>query len=155
MLLTGGSELYHQHHKKTDKVLSRIWEDQVIEINPQNSNGMISGELHTVVNLESELLGYLIFNTAPSKVDFFTYLTVFSTEGSIIQVSILEYRENYGGEIASKRFLKQYIGKKAEHNTKFSDKIAGISGATLSVNSLNHALQKDTRELITYLNTLN
>ena len=50
------------------------------------------------------------------------------------------YREDYGGEIGSKRWLKQFIGKTQNDELKYQDNIVAISGATISVRSMTSAV---------------
>jgi major membrane immunogen (membrane-anchored lipoprotein) len=47
----------------------------------------------------------------------------------LLKLQILAYRENYGGEIANKRWLKQFL-------TRPTEKVQAISGATISVESM-------------------
>jgi Na+-transporting NADH:ubiquinone oxidoreductase subunit NqrC len=54
----------------------------------------------------------------------------------------LIYRENYGGEIGSKRWLKQFIGM-----TEPKNYVDGISGATISVNSMKYSINKLIKSL--------
>ena len=59
----------------------------------------------------------------------------------IIKASkILAYREDYGGEIGSKRWLRQLIGKTSDDELIYGDNIAAISGATISVRSMTNAI---------------
>ena len=50
------------------------------------------------------------------------------------------YREDYGGEIGSKRWLKQFIGKTQNDELRYGDNIAAISGATISVQVMTKAM---------------
>ena len=58
-----------------------------------------------------QLLGFAFIGTAPSKTDTFEYLVVFDQSLIIKKVNVLVYREDYGGEIGSNRWLKQFVGK--------------------------------------------
>lgn len=82
------------------------------------------------------LVGYVFLGVAPSRDNVFDYLVIFDNQLAIINIKILAYRENYGGEIASKRWLKQFIGKKVSDTIKYERDIDAISGATVSANSL-------------------
>jgi len=53
---------------------------------------------------------------------------------------VLIYREEYGGEIGSKRWLKQFIGKTKTDDLRYGDNIINISGATISVRSMTSAM---------------
>ena len=50
------------------------------------------------------------------------------------------YREDYGGEIGSKRWLKQFNGKGKNDNIEYEKDIIAISGATLSAKSMTVAM---------------
>ena len=57
----------------------------------------------------------------------------------IKQINVLEYREPYGGEIKNSKFLKQFQkarNKTTKNKLKLSNQVDGISGATISVNSI-------------------
>ncbi len=98
------------------KIPSRISEDNFFRI----KNG-------------GELLGYVYLDQAPSKTADFDYLVIFGKDLAIARTKVLVYREEYGGEIGSKRWLRQFTGiSKASQ----LDNIAAISGATISVRSM-------------------
>ena len=50
------------------------------------------------------------------------------------------YREEYGGEIGSRRWLKQFIGKTQNDQFRYGDNIDAIAGATISVRSMTNAM---------------
>ena len=54
----------------------------------------------------------------------------------IIDSRVLVYRENYGYEIKYDYFLDQIRGNSLKENGKLAKRVANISGATLSVNSM-------------------
>lgn len=58
----------------------------------------------------------------------------------IIAVSILEYRESRGGEVQLPSFRKQFINAGLDKKGKLNQRIDGITGATLSVRSLNRSV---------------
>lgn len=84
----------------------------------------------------SVLYGYAFVDQAPSKTAEFDYLVLFDKELSIVHSKVLVYREEYGGEIGSKRWLKQFLGKNGSDRVSHESNIDGISGATISVRSM-------------------
>jgi hypothetical protein len=54
----------------------------------------------------------------------------------IKNLRVMTYRENRGGEVATPAFTDQFISAELEDNHKLDVTIDGISGATLSVQSL-------------------
>ena len=65
----------------------------------------------------------------------------------VLKSKILLYREEYGGEIGSTRWLKQFIGKKGGDELKLGDNIIAISGATISVRSMTNAMNDFLKSL--------
>ncbi len=86
------------------------------------------------------LLGYAYISKAPSKTDQFDYLILLDNNLAILKAKVLVYREDYGGEIGSTRWLKQFIGKTQNDELRYQDNIVAISGATISVRSMTNAV---------------
>jgi len=82
------------------------------------------------------LVGYSYYSKAPSLYNLYDYLIILDVNLKIKKSKILVYREDYGGEIASKRWLKQFIGKSSLDSFLYSKDISAISGATISVKSM-------------------
>ena len=99
-----------------------------------------NGQLYSVHSKDHMLLGYAFLGYAPSKTDTFDYLVVFDSEFIIKNMKVLVYREDYGGEIGSKRWLRQFVGKNPEARFDYGQNIAAISGATISVQSMTRAV---------------
>jgi len=93
----------------------------------------------------------LAFDQAPSKFHKFEYYIIFSNKGEILKVEVLNYNENYGVEICNKRWLKQFKNINTSSFFTFNNSIDGISGATLSVQSISANSWKVTQRLKTYL----
>ncbi len=89
---------------------------------------------------ENTILGYYFVDKAPSKTADFDYLVIFNPNLEIIHSKILIYREEYGGEIGSKRWLKQFIGLTGKDRVSYETNIDGIAGATISVRSMTIAM---------------
>jgi len=92
------------------------------------------------IKAENQLLGYAYISKAPSKTDQFDYLILLDNNLTILKAKVLAYREDYGGEIGSKRWLKQFIGKTQDDELRYQDNIVAISGATISVRSMTEAV---------------
>lgn len=99
------------------------------------------------IKKNKQLLGYAYIDKANSKVDQFDYLIIFNSELIILKSKILIYRENYGSEISSKRWLKQFIGKTITDKLEYGNNIDGISGATISAKSMTYAITKALKNL--------
>lgn len=109
------------------------------EINKELPSKFENNNLLEIKSKDS-LLGYAYVAKAKSKTDDFDYLVLFDNNLIIVKSKVLKYRENYGGEIGSKRWLKQFIGKTQNDKLRYGDNIAAISGATISVRSMTSAI---------------
>lgn len=92
------------------------------------------------VNNNEIKIGYLYVGKAPSKTDEFDYMVLFDTELNIIKSKVLIYREDYGNEIGSRRWLKQFNGKTSNDTLRYEDNVDAISGATISARSMTIAV---------------
>ena len=70
----------------------------------------------------------------------FTFITLYNLDDEILKIKILDYPSDYGYEITSKNWLKQF-NQTNGHNLTIDKDIDGISGATISVNSLINELE--------------
>ena len=89
-----------------------------------------------VIKQKDVVLGYCVVAQAPSKFHQFDYYIIFNSEIEILKIEILEYRENYGAEICSKNWLANFIKLSTNNYPEYNRRIDGISGATISVNSI-------------------
>ena len=99
------------------------------------------------IEANNSFLGYAYISKAFGKVDYFDYLVLLDKDLVVLKTKILVYREDYGGEIGSKRWLKQFIGKTQNDELKYGDNIVGISGATISVQVMTNAMNNLLRSL--------
>lgn len=134
--------------KKVDKEISEIFEIDTFKFEAFNIPNDISKKLPSKfeadnffqIHSNNKLLGYAYVSKAPSKTDQFDYLVLLDSELVVLNTKILVYREDYGGEIGSKRWLKQFIGKTQNDDLRYGDNIMAISGATISVRSMTTAM---------------
>ena len=99
------------------------------------------------IKSNEELIGYAYLGNAPSKTATFDFLVLFDTDFIVTKTKVLIYREDYGGEIGSKRWLKQFIGSTKDDNYKPNDNIVAIAGATISVNSMTKAINEVLQDI--------
>lgn len=102
------------------------------------------------------LSSFAILDNVIGKSMPITFFVIFSNQSQIKYVEIVKYRESYGGEIKSRRWLDQFIDKDASSDFLIGDDIHGISGATISANSISHGVNKLSilmPWLIEFLNT--
>jgi Na+-translocating ferredoxin:NAD+ oxidoreductase RnfG subunit len=100
----------------------------------------ITGDNLFRLGKEGELLGYAFIGEAPSKTAMFDYLVIFDRELKVLQAKVLVYREEYGGEIGSHRWLRQFEGMTGQDRASTETNIDAISGATISVRSMTRSM---------------
>jgi len=142
--------------KKMDKTLAKLWPEHSITKMPINLVGssqkklsfsLRKNTLFKILNF-SKTEAYLFLSKGIGKMSEFDYMVVFKKDLSILKIKLLVYREDYGGEIGSNRWLKQFIGKKDPVKMKFGHDIQNISGATISARSLTEDVKKVTRKMM-------
>ena len=145
--------------KKADKEISKfynienIFKETIIISEGNNLKTLAEFNDENLFKIISNgnLLGYGYIGSAFGKAADFDYLDLFDLDFIIIKSKILIYREEYGGEIGSKRWLKQFVGKSSNSSELVYGKtIIPISGATISVKSMTKAINdllKSIKEL--------
>lgn len=134
--------------KKVQKELQKIFQTQEYDLDPiqvsSELNGILPKKIDNTnffrISQEDNDLGFLFVDRASSKTAEFDYLVVFDNKLSIVHSKVLIYREEYGGEIGSKRWLRQFIGKTGGDRVDHETNIDGIAGATISVRSMTSSI---------------
>jgi hypothetical protein len=135
---------YWQFDKKSREIVS----SSIAKIFKSQNCGIaeIDDTFYTIKK-DNAIVGYLAVTDAPSKFHTFDYYILFDNKAEILKVEILHYRENWGAEICSPKWLKQFIGIDTENSQAYNNGVDGISGATISVNSLKYDLLKTCKAL--------
>lgn len=133
--------------KKATKLIEKTYAVDDIQLKHKEfQTNSVVGDLYKIID-SNQLLGYAFIGTAPSKTDTFEYLVVFDSSLVIKKVNVLVYREDYGGEIGSNRWLRQFVGKARSTDLAVGKNIAAISGATISVYSMTNAVNQLLNEM--------
>lgn len=91
--------------------------------------------------------GYAVITEERGKYLPITFMVGVTTELRVRDVAVLVYRESRGGDVKRKRFLAQYRGKRARDAIDSNRDIINISGATISVRSMNAGVKRVLAEL--------
>ena len=133
--------------KKATKLIEKTYAvDDIQLLHKEFQTNSVVGDFYKIID-SNQLLGYAFIGTAPSKTDTFEYLVVFDSSLVIKKVNVLVYREDYGGEIGSNRWLRQFVGKARSTDLAVGKNIAAISGATISVYSMTNAVNQLLNEM--------
>lgn len=71
-----------------------------------------------------------------------TFIVGLQPDGRVKDVAVMAYREPYGAEVRSKRFLVQYRDRRPGDSLRSHHEITNIAGATLSVDAASRAVKK-------------
>ena len=96
--------------------------------------------LYEIQGSDGSTLGYAYLGHAPSMKNIFDYLVILEPDLRIKKTKVLIYREDYGRQIGSQRWLKQFIGVESGVELKYGEEIDAISGATISAKSMTRAI---------------
>ena len=150
-LLTTAFSIPEKIEKKADKVIAKFYETESFSKQAVNISEVLNaktvadfkeGNLFQIISKE-KILGFGYIGTAPSKTATFEYLILFDKNFIISKSKVLVYREEYGGEISSRRWLQQFDGAVAGgKELKYNEDIIPISGATISVRSMTRAINE-------------
>ncbi len=77
-----------------------------------------------------------------------TWILSTNTEGRILDIAVMIYRESRGREVSRKRFLKQFEGKSIKDSLSTNKDIIRITGATVSV----QAVCKGVKKMLAFIN---
>lgn len=90
----------------------------------------------------STLLGHAFVVEEIGKHRPITFVVGLRPDGRVADVAVMAYREAYGGEIRSARFLSQYHDKGPGDAVRPYRDIRNVAGATLSVEAASRAVKK-------------
>ena len=110
-----------------NKVKQRFYRDELYYWNISNNDTTIA---------------YALMDNVLGKSMPITFLVILNNEGDILASEVIKYREAYGSEVGNKNWLAQFTHFNDTTDFKIGKNIDGISGATISVNSLSKGIQK-------------
>ena len=91
---------------------------------------------------DGRLLGFFIVDYVIGKHEAIDYSVAIGADGRVRRVEILEYRESYGGEIANRDWLAQFVGTSGNDRLRPGSDIRIISGATLSSRHVTEGIKR-------------
>lgn len=94
---------------------------------------------HNIIQ-DNNVIGYFYYGNALGKLDTFDFVVIYDQDLIIKKIKVVAYREDYGGEIGSNRWLKQFINLTKEDSVTYGKEIKAISGATISASALTLAV---------------
>lgn len=122
------------------KVTDKINKTTKAELGGDNLFKVLTGD---------KFVGYIYVGEAASMKKVFDYVILFNPELTIKKSKVLIYREDYGLQIGSQRWLKQFIGLSITDSVIYEETIDGIAGATISASSMTRATDNVLKTLRT------
>ena len=103
---------------------------------PEDSFDLYIGETGDKVD------GYAMIHNTIGKYKHMTYMVGVDPLGNCTDVELLVFRDAKGSEVGKKRFNSQYDGKTVTDPIRINKDIINISGATMSVRSMNAGVKR-------------
>ena len=86
--------------------------------------------------------GWFFIDDVVGKHEFITYALGLAADGTVKQIEVMDYRENYGDAVRRTDWRAQFTGKKHGAKLKLDDDIRSVSGATLSCRALTDGVKR-------------
>jgi len=96
------------------------------------------------ISVEDTVIAYGFLDNVIGKSMPITFFVLLDFEGNIISTDIIKYREPYGGAVSNENWNEQFTGKSSNSDFTVGTSVNGISGATISVNSVTKGIRKIT-----------
>lgn len=100
-----------------------------------------------VYDAQGAFRGFAVVTEEIGKYRPITFIVGATPELRVRDVAVMVYRESRGGDVKRKRFLSQYRNKSAKDPIDVGRDIINVSGATISVRSLNAGVKRALAEL--------
>ena len=81
---------------------------------------------------EGKVIGWAVALDEMGKIKPITFLVGINSQGRVVDVYVLEYRDMFGSEIKRKSFMKQFKGKDSHDHIKIGKDIDAVTQATIS-----------------------
>ena len=104
-------------------------------------------DVSKVYDASGALRGYAVVTEEIGKYRPITFMVGAGPDLRVRDVAVMAYRESRGGDVKRKRFLSQYRGKRTSDPIDVGRDIINVSGATISVRSLNAGVKRVLAEL--------
>ncbi len=88
--------------------------------------------------------GYAVLDNVLGKVQPITYVVVYDSQLSVVEVQVIRYREQHGGAVQNSSWLDQFDGFNSNSGFLLGEHINGVTGATLSANALARGVKRMT-----------
>ena len=99
-------------------------------------------EVIRVMGTAGDTAGFALVLDEKGKYQPITFMVGVGTDLAVRGVQVMVYREDRGDEVRHGRFLRQYRGKRLSDPIRTHEDIVNVTGATISVQSLNRGVRR-------------
>ncbi|MGB5988143.1 MAG: FMN-binding protein [Marinifilaceae bacterium] len=130
--------------KKIDKEVEKVFHIKEYDLDdfPIHKDKEIRGDFFVIKSIDT--LGYCYVG---SVLEHSTYFILFNKEKEIQKVKISNFNDDYGQEICSRSWLKQFIGHKGKKKLQMGKDIDAVSGATITSEEMIYDVSAASRTL--------
>lgn len=140
-------EAFREIFPDLEKVVLDVWRlspPEVERIETQARSGLPGPDPTTfrLLGPGGSLLGYAMVLDEKGKYRPITFMVGLGPDLQVRGVEVMVYREDRGDEVRYGRFLRQYRGRGREDPVRIHRDIVNVTGATISVRSLNRGVRR-------------
>jgi len=143
------TEALSYQHKQSDRVVRNRLElsDSDIQTIRSRYHVNVFTDSYTLYKIykqdQSEPYRYVIPIQQSGQHEFIDLMYGVNADGTVNRIDLLVYREPYGGEVRSRRFMEQFEGRSLEDSEfRVNLDVIHISGATISSKSVARGTRK-------------
>jgi len=145
--LSANASLSEKVQKRMDKELKKQLGSAMFKREPitvENKDLTFNLEIDQLykLSLDKSAKGFVLVEEAMGRYHSFEFMVLVNSELEVQDVYVLQYDEDYGSEITSKRWLEQFNGFNPQSEFKYKQNIDAISGATISSKSITIGIKK-------------
>ena len=154
LFLNVHAELSSKHSKRINKVLKKHLRSSDYSFHEISIPGPICEQLSfrikpgQLLKLQQEGKAdhYIFLDQAKGRHELFTFIVLFTPKLEIDLISVIEYNEVHGYEIASKKWLAKFKGINLQSKPQIKG-VDAISGATMSCKSIKDGIGKVLKKM--------
>jgi len=131
------AEVYLSAEEATKRLFPNLQEYKVEKRTVDNQEFKI-----LIVVGDDKVMGWTVVVSEMGKIKPITFLVGIDTQGKILGVYVLEYRDIFGSEIRRRSFLRQFLDKSVKDSLTVGRDIDAVTGATISSQAATSAVRK-------------
>ncbi len=136
------AEVYLSAEEATKRIFPDLKEFKVE--NYSEDNQVV--KVFTIIK-DDRVIGWTTVVDEMGKIKPITFLVGIDTQGRVLGVYVLEYRDLFGSEIKRRSFLRQFLDKSGKDLLTVGRDIDAVTGATISSHAATSAVRKSLKAI--------